>query len=63
MKTHHLLALFALFSLGGCNSPGAAGEECNEDADCAEGLECHAEEGEDVGHCEEHDEHEGHDHD
>ena len=59
MKTRHVLALAALFTLGACNQPGKVGEECNTDEDCAEGLECHlhVHDGEesDHGECEEHD--------
>ena len=39
MKKISLVAL-ALF-MSACAQPGKVGDECSENADCAEGLECH----------------------
>ena len=58
MKKLSLIAL-TLF-LSACAQPGKVGDECSEDADCGEGLECHMHEGEeDHGECEAHEDHEG----
>jgi len=75
MKTPHLLAMAFLFALGACTSLGEAGESCETDDDCADGLECHVEEhdhdheeeeeedhGDEGGTCEEPGEHDDHDH-
>lgn len=60
MKTSQRLAIVALFTVSACGSPGDVGDECFDDGDCAEGLECHLHEhdGEvsDHGECEEHEE-------
>ena len=67
MTLRTLLAFAALATLTTACAPGAQeGEECTEDADCADGLECHLHEGEDDhGECEAHDEddHDEDDHD
>lgn len=72
MKKINLLAFAGMLALAACGK-GDVGDECYEDADCADGLECHVEEHEEEGHdeeghedeagvCEEagaHDDHEG----
>lgn len=65
MKFHHLLALGAMFTFGACGAEGQEGDECETEADCGDGLECHLHEhdGEvsDHGECEAHEEGEEHD--
>lgn len=57
MKTTHLLFLAASFGLAACGGPGEAGDECLDDGDCAEGLECHMHEHEGEEEGEHEDEH------
>ena len=58
MKFAALLPLVFVGFIAGCDgqAAGQAGEACNTDADCAEGLECHEHDGE--MECEVHDEEE-----
>lgn len=59
MTFRKLMLLTVALGFAACG-PGDVGDECNDDDDCAEGLECHLHEhdGEiaDHGECEEHDE-------
>ena len=63
MTTLYTMAIAGLFALTACGSAGEAGDECFDDGDCAEGLECHVEEhdgheDEDTAHEDEEEEHE-----
>ena len=58
MKKLSLIAL-TLF-LSACAQPGKVGDECSEDTDCAEGLECHHEDHDDHGDEEHEEEEEAH---
>ena len=53
-KAFAIVALVALTACGG--GAGQVGDECETDADCADGLECHAHDhGDEVhGECEDH---------
>lgn len=58
MRAFRLLSLALTFSLfgvlAGCPSStgGAVGDHCHDDDECADGLHCHIEDGEDEGECE-----------
>ena len=59
MNLSKITLLYSIFLITACGEAGKAGAECNTDADCADGLECHMHEGEtDHGECEAHDEEE-----
>ena len=52
MKKINLLAFASLLVLAACGK-GDIGDECIEDADCADGLECHVHEHDEEEHDEE----------
>jgi len=62
MRIHELFAALALFTLAAC-STGQEGDECFDDNDCADGLECHLHEEHDHEEGEKHDHEEGEEHD
>ena len=57
MKFLNAFLTLSFLSLMACSAPGEAGDACETDADCADGLECHVHDHDDEDHdAEEHDE-------
>jgi len=55
-KRLFLLGLFLSIFAAACGGHSEEHEGCHDDTECAEGLHCHIEDGEDEGECEAEDE-------